>query len=108
MFCRNRSVAALFNTVRFHLRLVRALQIASGYQECFIHRAGNSFQIGLPQVLNGGQRLDVEVLQWSKLDEFGGTQNETKNNPQLNVCTPRADSYSSSQATTASEIEGRS
>ena len=52
-----------------------------------------------------GLNLGVEVLQWSKLDDFGGKQNETKINPQLNVCASLADSYSSSQAT-ASEIEG--
>ena len=37
-----------------------------------------------------------------------GTQNETKNDPQQNVCTSLAGSYSPPQATTAREIEGRS
>ena len=42
--------------------------------------------------------------------ECWGTQNETKNDPQLNVYTSLiiAGSYSSPQATTAREIEGRS
>ena len=81
MFYWNIIIAANFNTLRLHLRLVRASQIASGYQECFIHRACDWLQIGLAQVLNRGLYLDVEVLQWSKLDEFGGTQNDTKITP---------------------------
>ena len=47
-------------------------------------------------------------LIWSIRIEIWGTQNETKNDPQLNVCTPPAGSYSSPQATTARENEGRS
>ena len=58
------------------------------------------------QVLNRGLHLHLEVLQWSKLVEIWGTQNETNNNPQLNVCTSRADSYNASQVTIAREIEG--
>ena len=108
MFYRNRNIAAILNTLRLHLRLVRALQMASGYQERFIHRACDSLQIGRPQVLDRGLNLDFEVLQWSKLVEIWGTQNETKGNPQLNVCTSLADSYRSSQGTTAREIQGRS
>ena len=106
MFYRNRNIAAILNTLRLHLRLVRALQIAGGNQECFIHRVCDSFQIGRLQVLNRGLHLDFEVLQWSKLVEIWGAQNETINNPQLNVCTSLADSYSSSQATAALEIHG--
>ena len=100
----NRNIAAIFNTQRLHLRLVRALQIASGYQECFIRKACDFLQSGRPQVLNRGLHLDFEVLQWSKLVEICGTQNETKMTPQLSVCTSLADSYSSSHATTAHEI----
>ena len=75
MLCRNRNIAAIFNTLRLHLRLVRALQIADGYQECFIHRACDFLQIGRVQVLNRGLHLrglhlDFEVLQWSKLVDF--------------------------------------
>ena len=64
MICRNINIVAIFNTLRLHLQLVRALQIAGGYQECFIHRACDSLQIGLPQVLKRGLHLDVEVLLW--------------------------------------------
>ena len=99
----------MFNTLRLHLRLVHALQIASDYRECFIHRGCDSLHIGRPQVLNRGLHLGYEVLQWSNLVEIWGTQNKTKITPQLNVCTSLADSYSSSsQATTAPEIKGRS
>ena len=108
MFYRNRNIAAILNTLRLHLRLVRALQMASGYQERFIHRACDSLQIGRPQVLDRGLNLDFEVLR-SKLVKKWGAQNEAKNNNhQLQVCTSIADSYSTSQATTAREIEGRS
>ena len=107
MIDRKNNFQSCFDTLRLHLRLVRALPREGGYQECVIHRACDSLQVGLPQV-HKGLHLDVEVLRWSKLDESGGTQNETKNNPQLNVCTSLADSYSSSRATTASEIEERS
>ena len=108
MFYRNINIAAIFNTLCLHLRLVRALQIASGYQECFTRRACGSLQIDRQQVLNRSLHLDFEVMQWSKLVEVWGTQNETKGNPQLNVCTSLADSYSSSQAATAREIQARS
>ena len=107
MFYRNRNIADIFNALRLHLRLIRALQVAGGHQMCFIHRACASLQIGRLQVLNRGLHLELEVLQWSKLVEIWDTQNETKNAPQLNVCTSLADSYSSSQATTAPEIQGR-
>ena len=95
MFHRNRNIAAFFNTL--NLRLVRALQIAGGHQECFIQRTCDSLQIDRLQVLNRGLHLDFEVLQWSKLVEIGRAQNETKPNPQLIVCTSHADSYSSSR-----------
>ena len=108
MLYRNRNIAAAFNTLRLHLRLVRALQIVSGHQECFIHKDCDSLEIGRPQVLNRDLHLDFEVLQWSKLVEICGTQNETKMTPQLSVCTSLADSYSSSHATTAHEIQERS
>ena len=100
MFCRNRNIAAVFNTLRLHHRLVCALQIAGGHQEGFIHRAcaSRQSQIGRLHVFNtGGLHLDFEVLQWSKLVEIGRAQNETKPNPQLIVCTSHADSYSSSR-----------
>ena len=74
-------MAAIFNTLRLHLRLVRALHIAGGYQECFIHRACDSLQIDRLQVLNRGLHLDFEVLQWLKLVETWGTQNQTKTAP---------------------------
>ena len=104
----NRNIAAIFNTQRLHLRLVRALQIASGYQECFIRKACDFLQSGRPQVLNRGLPLNFEVLQWSKLVEICGTQNATKIKPQLNVCTSLADSYGSPHATTTHEIQERS
>ena len=72
MFYRNRNIAAIFNTLRLHLRLVRALQIAGGYREYFIHRACHYLQIGRLQVLNGGLHLDFEVLQRSRLVENWG------------------------------------
>ena len=82
-----------FDTLRLHLRQVRDLQIAGGNQYFFIHRACDSLQIGLTQVLNRGLHLDFEVPQWSKLDEIWGTHNETNNSPQLNICTALVDSY---------------
>ena len=71
MFYLTRNIAAIFNTLRLHLRLVRSLRIAGGYQECFVHRGCDSPQIGRPQVLNRGLHLVFEVLQWSKLVEIG-------------------------------------
>ena len=85
MFYRNRNIAAIFNTLRLHLRLVRALQTVGAYQECFIHRACDSLQISYLQVFNRGIHLDFEVLQWSKLVEIWATQNETENNRQVHV-----------------------
>ena len=105
MFYRNKNIATIFNTLRLNLRLGRALQIASGFPDCFIHRSCYSLQIGRLQVLNRGLHLDFEVLH--AVVEIWWTQNETKSNPRLNVCTSRADSYSSSQAAAAREIQGR-
>ena len=81
IFYRINQFQSFCNTLRLHLRLVRALQIAGGSQKCFIHRACDSLEIGLPQVISRGLYHDVEVLQWSKLDGFWGTQNETKTTP---------------------------
>ena len=63
MLYRNGNIADIFNTLPLRLRLVRALQIASGYQECFIHRACDCLQIGRLQVPNRSLQLDFEVLQ---------------------------------------------
>ena len=49
--------------------------------------------------------LDFEVLQWSKLNESLGTQNEAKNNPELNA---RTCGGLQPLTSTASEVEGRS
>ena len=81
MFYRTKNIAAIFHKLRLHHWLVRAFQIASGYQKCFIHRAGDSLQIGRPRFLNRGLQLDFEVLQWSKLVEIWGTQNGQKSTP---------------------------
>ena len=82
MFYRNRNIAAILNTLGLHLRLARALHMAGGHQECFIHRACGSLQIGRLQVLNRGLHLEFEALQWLKLVEIWGTKIETENNPQ--------------------------
>ena len=81
MFHRNNIFQSYFDTLSLHLRLVRALQIAGGNQECFIHKACYSLQIGLPQVLNRCLHLDFEVLQWSKLDEIGVHKIQRKQPP---------------------------
>ena len=47
--------------------------------------ACDSVQVGLCQLHNRGLHLDFDVLRWSKMVEIWGTQNETKNSPQLNV-----------------------
>ena len=70
MFYRNNGFQSYFDTMRLHLRLVRALQIAGGNQERFIRRACAALQNDLAQVLNRGLHLDFEVLHWSKLDEI--------------------------------------
>ena len=49
----------------------------------FITAACAFLEIDPPQVLNRGLHLDLEVLQWSKLVEIWGAQNEAKNNPQF-------------------------
>ena len=73
---------AIFDTLRLHLRLVRALQIAGGHQECVIHsRACDSLQVGRLQVLNRGVHLDFEVLRWSKLVEIGVHKTILKQSP---------------------------
>ena len=82
-----------WSSLCLHLRPVRAWEITGGNQGCFIQRACDALQIGRPQVLNRRLHHDFEVLQWSKLDGLWGTQNQTTNNPRLNVCASRADSY---------------
>ena len=72
----------------------------------FITATCASFDIDLPQVLNRGLHLDIEVLQWSKSVGVWSAQNETKTSLQLTVVTSRADSYSFSQETAARETEG--
>ena len=62
-FYRNNTFSSYYvDTLLLNLRMVRALQIAGGDQECFIHRACDSLQLGLPQVLRRGLHLDFEVL----------------------------------------------
>ena len=58
-----------------------------------------SLQIGRCQVLNRGLHLDhYKKLQWSKLVKIGVHKMRNKKlNPQLNVSTSLADSYSASQ-----------
>ena len=97
MHYRGEKIRSYFDTLRLHLRLVCALQRVGGDSKCFIHRAGDSIQIDLCKVVNRSLHL-----------AFWGTQNDTTTNPRLNVCTSLADSCSSSQATTAREVEGRS
>ena len=70
--------------------------------------ACDSLQIGRPPFLNRAPHLDFGVIEWSKMIDIWGTQNETKTDPQLDVCTSVVDTYSPSQATIAREIEARS
>ena len=55
-----------------------------------------SLRFSLEWPASGSQQrphLDFEMLKWSNIVEIWGTQNETKNNLQLSVCTSLADSY---------------
>ena len=81
MFYRNNIFQSYFDTLRLHLRVVRALQRAGGDPKCFIHRACDSLQIGHLQILNQGLHLAFEALQWLKFGEIWGTQNEAKKLP---------------------------
>ena len=58
----NNKFESFFDTLRLHLRLVCALQIAGGDQECFIHSACDSLRIGRLQDFNRGLHLDFEVM----------------------------------------------
>ena len=49
-----------------------------------------SFKIDLLQAFNRDLHLALAVLQWSKVVEIWGAQNETGNNPELKVCTGTA------------------
>ena len=60
--------------LRLLLWLFFSLQLAGGNEECFIHRACDSLQIGLRQALNRGLRVDLEVLRLSQSDISRGTQ----------------------------------
>ena len=50
-------------------------------------------RIGRPPFLNRALHLDFGVIGCSKMIDIWGTQNETKTDPQLNVCTSLADTY---------------
>ena len=78
----------------------------SGGRRCFIHRTCDSFQIGRP--CTKVYTSTLRRCSGRNLPKFGVHQNETKNNPQLNICTSLVNCYSSSQTTTARETERRS
>ena len=61
-------------------------------------RCCESLQIGVALVLTRGPHLNFEAPQWSKI---GVHKTRQKHDPQQNVCTSLAGSYSSPQATTA-------
>ena len=69
--------------------------------------ARDSFQIGCRQLLNGDLNTLSLVGVLHAMVEIRNTQDETKNNPELTVCTSFAESYNSPQATTADEVESR-
>lgn len=98
----------IVNRSCLHRDLVRAFQIASGYQECFVHKACNSVQVGPAQILIRGLHVDIVVLLWLKVVEIAPTQNAAKLYPQLNVFASIADICSYSQATSGGDIRGRS
>ena len=70
--------------------------------------ACDSLQIGRPRFLDRSLHRAFEVIEWSKLVENWVHKMRQKNNPQLNVCTSLAGSYSSSQAATSRETDTRS
>ena len=74
----------------------------------FIHRCCECLQIGVPLILSRGHTSTPRLRGTTVMVKIWGTQNDTKNDPQQNVCTSLAGSYSSPRATTAREIEGRS
>ena len=66
------------NTLRLELRLVRAYRKSTVTWKRFIPAACVSLEIDLPQLLNAGLRLDLEMLQLSKLVDFGVGKKKTK------------------------------
>ena len=87
------------------LRLVRGTQTRKPTKKrASSTDAIESLQIGVPLVLSRGPHLDFEALQRSK---FGVHKTRQTEAPQT-VCTSLAGSYSSPQASTARQIEGRS
>ena len=67
--------------LRLHLRLVRALQISGWLPRVFHPELVILFRLAVRRLSTETYNLDFEVLQWSKLVEIWGTQNETKIQP---------------------------
>ena len=67
--------------LRLDLQLVRALAKRVDQLGVSSKAAWDSLQIDRPPVLNGGLHLDLGVLQWSKLVEFGRHKLRQKTNP---------------------------
>ena len=72
----NTNLGRCSDTLRLHVRLVRAYQTSGVTQERFITAACDDLQTGLPRYLRRALHLDSEVL--SKLVEVWGAQKETK------------------------------
>ena len=83
MLCRNRNIAAIFNTLRLHRRLVRALQIADRHQKCFIHKLVIFLRLAAcrfsTEAYTSTSRC-CSVRNWSK---FGGVHKMRQKQPPL-------------------------
>ncbi|MEP2386941.1 hypothetical protein, partial [Hyphomonas sp.] len=91
------------DTLRLELQLVRAYPLAAMTRKNFIRAACDSLEIASP--LTKRLDLDLEMLPGSEMVEIWGAKKNTESNPQMKVCTPPADSHSSSQDTAARELE---
>ena len=80
-FYRNRSIAALFNTLRFHLRLVLALQIVGDYQECFILKACDSFRLAFRRSLTEAYTSTWRCCSGRNWTNFGAHKVRQKTTP---------------------------
>ena len=58
MFYLNNKFQRYFDTLRLHVRLVRAVSEAHGDPKCFTHSSCDSPQIDFGQVLSKGLHLD--------------------------------------------------
>ena len=83
MFYRNRNIAATFTTLRLHLQLVRALQIADRHQKCLIHKDSDSFQIGRLRLSTEAYTSTLRCCSGQNWSKFGVHNMRQKTTPNV-------------------------